>query len=70
MALNDADFVDNDNFSDLVEDPTNLNRLYAANSAGGPGGIYRSDDLLFDPGVDTLLAAVAISDEDDRSWLF
>ena len=45
----DADFVDNDNFSDLVEDPTNLNRLYASNTgeggAGGPGGIYRSDNF-------------------------
>ncbi len=45
----DADFGFGDNFSDLVEDPTNVNRLYAANpsnnGSGGPGGIYRSDNF-------------------------
>ena len=49
VAINSADFTDNDNFSDLVEDPTAPNRLYAANTGeaglGGPGGIYRSEDF-------------------------
>ncbi|MEM9826006.1 MAG: hypothetical protein AAF958_05430 [Planctomycetota bacterium] len=48
-VVEDADFEDNDNFSDLVEDPSDVNRLYAVNTgengAGGPGGVYRSDDF-------------------------
>ncbi|MEO1528218.1 MAG: GEVED domain-containing protein [Planctomycetota bacterium] len=48
-SINSSDFADNDNFSDLVEDPTAPNRLYAANTGeaglGGPGGIYRSEDF-------------------------
>ncbi len=64
-TIADADFSDNDNFSDLVEDPTDPNRLYAANTgqtgAGGPGGIYRSDDTgatwskITGPGIDVVM---------------
>ena len=47
-AIQSADFTD-DNFAALVEDPTDVNRVYAA-STGNPGvsnsgGVYRSDDF-------------------------
>ncbi|EMI18271.1 BNR repeat-containing protein, partial [Rhodopirellula maiorica SM1] len=45
--ITDADFVSpNDNFTDLVEDPTNINRLYTVSEGiGGSAGIYRSDNF-------------------------
>ena len=45
--ISDAGFISpNNDFSDLVEDPTNSNRLYAVSpGSGGAGGIYRSDDF-------------------------
>ena len=47
--ISSADFVSpNDNFTDLVADPSDATgqRLYAASEGtGGPGGIYRSDNF-------------------------
>ena len=48
-AIDDEDFNSpNDNFTDLVVDPSDATgqRLYAAaEGTGGPGGVYRSDDF-------------------------
>ncbi len=63
--ITDSDFVSpNNDFSDLVEDPSDVTdqRLYAVSpGVGGSGGIYRSDDFgvnwtkITGPGINTAL---------------